>query len=136
MRAAGMTLPAVGAAKLIGAGRASAAKKRASLIVLGLDGMDPRLVKRFVREGRMPNAKKLIEAGTFSPLGTSMPPQSPVAWSNFISGANPGVHGIFDFIHREPDTLVPYMSVSALRRQDRAIAQRADVLDRTREARR
>jgi predicted AlkP superfamily phosphohydrolase/phosphomutase len=112
LRAAGMALPAVGAARLIGAGRASAAKKRASVIVLGLDGMDPRLVKRFVREGRMPNAKKLIEAGTFSPLGTSMPPQSPVAWSNFISGANPGVHGIFDFIHREPDTLVPYLSTS------------------------
>jgi len=112
LRAAGMTLPAVGAARLIGAGTVSAAKKRANVIVLGLDGMDPRLVKRFVREGRMPNAKKLIETGTFSPLGTSMPPQSPVAWSNFISGANPGVHGIFDFIHREPDTLLPYLSTS------------------------
>ena len=35
-------------------------------------------------------------------LGTSIPPQSPVAWANFINGAGPGSHGIFDFLHRHP----------------------------------
>src|SRR5262249_43597152 len=39
----------------------------------------------------------------FSDLGTSIPPQSPVAWANFINGAGPGSHGIFDFIHRHPE---------------------------------
>jgi len=90
----------------------TAARKRPNVIVLGIDGMDPRLVTRFVQEGRMPNARRLIETGSFRPLGTSVPPQSPIAWSNFISGANPGVHGIYDFIHREPATLKPYLSTS------------------------
>ena len=112
LRAAGIVLPVAGGARLVEAGRVGAARRQASVIVLGLDGMDPRLVEKFVRDGRMPNAKRLIEAGTFCPLGTSMPPQSPVAWSSFISGANPGVHGIFDFIHREPGTLLPYLSTS------------------------
>jgi len=83
-----------------------------SVIVLGMDGMDPGLLDRFVREGRMPNARRLIESGAFSPLRTSDPPQSPVAWSNFISGTNPGGHGIFDFIARNPATLEPYLSTS------------------------
>ncbi len=70
--------------------------------MLGVDGMDPRLLERFVRAGRMPHCARLIERGSFQPLATSNPPQSPVAWSNFISGTNPGGHGIFDFIARDP----------------------------------
>ena len=75
-----------------------------SVIVLGIDGMDPILLTRYIRAGRMPNARRLMEMGGFSRLGTSDPPQSPVAWSNFISGTNPGGHGIFDFIARDPAT--------------------------------
>ena len=82
------------------------------VIVLGIDGMDPNLLSRFVSEGVMPNFKKLIEKGDFKQLGTSLPPQSPVAWSNFITGMNPGGHGIFDFIHRDPATFVPYLSTT------------------------
>jgi predicted AlkP superfamily phosphohydrolase/phosphomutase len=62
--------------------------------------------------GRMPNFVRLSESGTFAPLGTSIPPQSPVAWSTFITGLDPGAHGIFDFIHRDPETMVPYLSTS------------------------
>jgi len=72
------------------------------VIVLGFDGMDPRLCERMMDAGELPNLAKMRAGGGFSPLGTSIPPQSPVAWSNFITGANPGVHGIFDFIHRNP----------------------------------
>jgi len=50
--------------------------------------------------------------GIFSPIATSEPPQSPVAWSNFISGTNPGGHGIFDFIARDAETLRPYLSTA------------------------
>jgi predicted AlkP superfamily phosphohydrolase/phosphomutase len=50
----------------------------------------------------LPNLARLREQGGFSPLGTSIPPQSPVAWANFINGDGPGSHGIFDFIHRDP----------------------------------
>lgn len=84
------------------------------MIVLGVDGLDPHLLQQYVAEGRMPNCQKLMAMGSFSPLATSDPPQSPVAWSNFISGTNPGGHGIFDFIARDPETMLPYLSTSRI----------------------
>jgi predicted AlkP superfamily phosphohydrolase/phosphomutase len=82
------------------------------LIILGIDGMDPQLLHRFMREGKMPNFAKLEAQGDFRQLTTSIPPQSPVAWSNLITGMNAGGHGIFDFIHRDPKTLGLYFSAS------------------------
>jgi predicted AlkP superfamily phosphohydrolase/phosphomutase len=82
------------------------------LIILGIDGMDPQLLHRFMREGRMPNFSLLEAQGDFRELTTSIPPQSPVAWSNLITGMNAGGHGIFDFIHRDPKTLSLYFSAS------------------------
>lgn len=73
------------------------------VIVLGIDGMDPVLTEQMMKEGQLPNLARLRAAGDFSNLGTSIPPQSPVAWANFINGAGPGSHGIFDFIHRHPE---------------------------------
>jgi predicted AlkP superfamily phosphohydrolase/phosphomutase len=84
------------------------------MIVLGIDGMDPTLLEQFIAAGRMPNCKRLQESGSFQKLATSIPPQSPVAWSNFISGTNPGGHGIFDFIARNPATMQPYHSTARL----------------------
>ena len=72
------------------------------VIVIGIDGMDPRSVRAMMADGQLPNLARLPAAGGFSNLGTSIPPQSPVAWANFINGAGPGSHGIFDFIHRHP----------------------------------
>lgn len=82
------------------------------VIVLGLDGMDPNLVERFVAEGKMPTFKKLMESGHWGRLQSTMPPQSPVAWSSFITGTNPGGNGIYDFIHRDPSSFTPYLSTS------------------------
>ncbi|HUE87681.1 MAG TPA: alkaline phosphatase family protein [Vicinamibacterales bacterium] len=82
------------------------------VIVLGFDGLDYDLTKSLIDRGRLPNFARLATSGGFSPLGTSIPPQSPVAWSTFITGLDPGGHGIFDFIHRDPTTMVPYLSTS------------------------
>ncbi len=82
------------------------------LIILGIDGMDPQLLRQFMREGKMPNFARLAAQGDFRQLTTSIPPQSPVAWSNLITGMNAGGHGIFDFIHRDPKTLDLYFSAS------------------------
>ncbi|MDB5390326.1 MAG: type phosphodiesterase/nucleotide pyrophosphatase [Planctomycetaceae bacterium] len=87
------------------------------MIVLGVDGMDPQLLQKYMQAGRMPNCQKLIQGGSFQPLQTSTPPQSPVAWSSFISGTNPGGHGIFDFIARDPATMQPYHSTARLEGQ-------------------
>ncbi len=83
------------------------------VLVLGLDGMDPILLQKFRDEGVMPNFDKFVaDGGQVTPFATSTPPQSPVAWSNFITGMDSGGHGIFDFIHRDPVTLLPYFSAS------------------------
>jgi len=83
------------------------ASKWKRVVVLGIDGLDPvilaAVIDRFPE--RMPNFRSLISEGSgLLTLGTSTPPQSPVAWSNFITGRRPGGHGIFDFIHRNPAT--------------------------------
>ena len=79
------------------------------VIVIGIDGMDPRLCRSMMQSGLLPNLAKMSAKGGFSNLATSMPPQSPVAWANFINGSGPGSHGIFDFIHRHPhDQCAPF----------------------------
>ena len=82
------------------------------VLCIGFDGMDPQFLQRFVDEGKMPNFERLIAEGDMRELGTAVPPQSPVAWSNFITGMDPGGHGIFDFIHRDPVTMTPYLSAA------------------------
>ena len=77
------------------------------IVVLGVDGMDPEILAEVVERHpqRMANFRWLMaQADGIRKLGTSTPPQSPVAWSNFITGLDPGGHGIFDFIHRDPVT--------------------------------
>ena len=91
-------------------GRARSAKK---MIILGMDGMDHGLMSAWLAEGRFPTFRKLLrEGGDFRPLRTSLPPQSPVAWSNFITGMDPGGHAIFDFIHRDPKAYFPIFSAA------------------------
>lgn len=111
-----------GAAALAGVGAAahwigSVSRVSRSLgkkvIVIGIDGMDPRLCASMMKEGLLPNFQKMARAGGFGPLGTTTPPQSPVAWASFINGAGPGSHGIFDFIHRRPEQqCAPFFSAA------------------------
>jgi predicted AlkP superfamily phosphohydrolase/phosphomutase len=82
------------------------------VVVLGVDGLDHQLVRDLMARGRMPHFDALAKSGRFSALATTVPPQSPVAWSTFITGEDPGQHGIFDFIHRNPRTLEPFLSTS------------------------
>jgi len=81
-----------------------------NLIVLGVDGMDPGFVEHHWHD--LPNLSRLRAEGTFQKLGTTTPPQSPVAWSTFITGLDPAGHGLFDFVHRDPRTLEPFSSMS------------------------
>jgi predicted AlkP superfamily phosphohydrolase/phosphomutase len=82
------------------------------VLVLGIDGMDWLITNRLMDEGKLPHFRALANEGGVSSLLSSIPPQSPVAWSNFITGADPGGHGIFDFVHRNRDTYLPYLSTS------------------------
>jgi predicted AlkP superfamily phosphohydrolase/phosphomutase len=93
--------------------RSAAAGRRA--IVLGLDGLDPKIVRALMAHGRLPNFKKLAALGGLRDLATTMPALSPVAWSSFITGQTPGGHGIADFIARDPQTYMPVFAISESR---------------------
>ena len=71
--------------------------------------MDPHFVESHWSE--LPNLRRLCVQGTFSTLATTTPPQSPVAWATFSTGLDPSEHGVFDFVHRDPDTLQPVQTV-------------------------
>ncbi len=104
---------ALAASYWIGGGNRVSKTIGKKVIVIGIDGMDPRLCRSMLQAGLLPNLAKLSAQGGFSNLATSMPPQSPVAWANFINGSGPGSHGIFDFIHRHPhDQCVPFYSAA------------------------
>lgn len=87
---------------------ACSARHYRKVIVIGVDGMDPGFVERHWAD--LPNLALLRDRGSYSHLETTTPPQSPVAWSTFITGLDPGEHGIFDFVHRDPVTKEPYLS--------------------------
>jgi predicted AlkP superfamily phosphohydrolase/phosphomutase len=92
-----------------------------SVVVLGIDGMDPKLLDTFMAKGRMPYFEKLMHEGTYTTLTTSTPPQSPVAWSNFITGMNPGGHGIFDFIQCDHANYMPLFSSALVESPEKTI---------------
>jgi predicted AlkP superfamily phosphohydrolase/phosphomutase len=77
------------------------------LVVLGFDGMDPALVRKWMREGKLPHLKRLAEQGGLYPLATTHSPESPTAWASFATGVNPGKHNIYDFLVRDTNTYLP-----------------------------
>jgi len=89
------------------------------VIVLGLDGLDPQLVKQFIREEKLPNFTALKERGSFRPLGTTTPAMSPVAWSGFATGVEAGKHNIFDFLQRDLHSYLPVLSSTRLKKKGR-----------------
>ena len=104
------TYPARLVWRSVRSGRAVARAKTKRVVVLGLDGLEPTVTERLMDEGRLPNLAALRATGAYRRLGTSCPPLSPVAWSSFTTGSNPGKHNIFDFIARDPATYRPAQS--------------------------
>lgn len=83
--------------------RASTAIAKRRVLVVAFDGMDPKIVQSLVRAGRLPNFARLAKLGSLTSIATSNPPQTPVAFSDIISGADASVHQVYDFIHRDPN---------------------------------
>lgn len=100
--------------------RRSAARPRIKrLIIVGLDGQDPRLTEKYLNAGKLPNFRKLADAGGYRRLRTTCPSVSPVAWSSFSTGTNPGRHNIFDFLDRDRRTYLPTLSSTRISTVDR-----------------
>jgi len=74
------------------------------VIILGFDGVEPSLVDAMIAKGELPNLAKLAKDGVYTRLGTTVPALSPVAWASFATSTTPAVHGVFDFIGRNPST--------------------------------
>src|SRR5712691_12178220 len=77
------------------------------VIVLGFDGVDARYTEQWMNEGKLPNLAALRAEGTFRPLRPTTPAQTPVSWSTFSTGVDPGRTGIFDFLRRNPKNYLP-----------------------------
>ena len=76
--------------------------KRPKILIIGIDGATPDLVIPWCEEGKLPNINKLLNSGIYGDLKSTIPPITPAAWTSFLTGKNPGKHGIFDFMEREP----------------------------------
>jgi predicted AlkP superfamily phosphohydrolase/phosphomutase len=86
---------------------AAAASAQQKVIVLGFDGVDARYTEQFMNEGKLPNLAKLRAAGSYRPILPPIPAQTPVSWSTFSTGIDPGRTGIFDFLRRDPKNYMP-----------------------------
>jgi len=91
------------------------------VVILGLDGLDHGLTKRLLAAGKLPHLARLRDEGDFKALGSTLPPISPVAWSSFQTGVNPGKHNIFDFLIPDERTYQPKLSSVEIRASRRSI---------------
>jgi len=91
------------------------------VVILGLDGLDYGLTQKLISEGRLPHLKALAREGCFKPLASTVPPISPVAWSSFQTGVNPGKHNIFDFLAPDARSYRPVLSSVEIKPPRRSI---------------
>jgi len=77
------------------------------VVILGFDGADPKLTEQYLAEGKLPNLARLKSEGSYHRLATTNPPQTPVSWSTFATGINPGRTEIFDFLKRVDGSYIP-----------------------------
>jgi predicted AlkP superfamily phosphohydrolase/phosphomutase len=82
------------------------------VVVVGLDGLEPSIVEPMLLAGELPNLARLAAQGGYSRVQTTCPAQTPVAWSTFATGVNPGAHGIFDFVRRNPASYLPDLGLN------------------------
>jgi len=90
-------------------------------LILGFDSFDPAIFEEMAGKNHLPNLEKFSGHGGYSKLEVCSPPQTEVSWTSIATGVDPGGHGIFDFVHRDPATYIPYVSI--LRMQEGALGQ-------------
>jgi len=85
-------------------------------LIIGIDSFDPAIFEEMAGKNQLPNLEKLSGHGGYSKLEVSSPPQTEVSWTCIATGVDPGGHGIFDFVHRDPATYIPYVSILPMRK--------------------
>jgi predicted AlkP superfamily phosphohydrolase/phosphomutase len=85
-------------------------------VILGFDSFDPAIFESLAGQNHLPHLAKMMEAGGYSRLEVSSPPQTEVSWTCIATGIDPGGHGIFDFVLRDPASYIPYVSILPMKK--------------------
>ncbi len=85
-------------------------------LILGFDSFDPAVFEELAGQNQLPNLEKFSQGGGYSKLEVCSPPQTEVSWTSIATGTDPGGHGIFDFVHRDPASYTPYVSILPMRK--------------------
>lgn len=85
-------------------------------LLLGLDAFDPTRFEQLTEQGKLPNLARYVEGQGYAQFTVANPPQSEVSWTSIATGLNPGGHGMFDFVHRDPATYNLHVSLLPTRR--------------------
>jgi predicted AlkP superfamily phosphohydrolase/phosphomutase len=85
-------------------------------IILGFDSFDPAVFENMAGQNQLTNLSRFVDAKGYSRLEVCSPPQTEVSWTSIATGADPGGHGIFDFVHRDPSTYAPYVSILPMKK--------------------
>lgn len=85
-------------------------------LILGFDAFDPARFECLCEAGKLTNLTRYVKSGGYTRLEVATPPQTEVSWTSIATGLNPGGHGIFDFVHRDPATYTPYVSLLPTKR--------------------
>ncbi len=93
--------------------------------MVGLDGLEPSIVEGLLARGALPNLARLRAEGGLGRVATTSPAQTPVAWSSFATGLNPGGHRIFDFLRRDPKTYLPDLALNEYEQKNAFVPPKA-----------
>jgi predicted AlkP superfamily phosphohydrolase/phosphomutase len=90
-------------------------ERQKKVLVVGLDGATFDLIKPWVAAGHLPALDRILREGAHGVLHSTVPPMTAPAWTSFATGVNPGKHGLYDWIAREPDsyTFTPVTALDA-----------------------
>jgi predicted AlkP superfamily phosphohydrolase/phosphomutase len=80
-------------------------------LLIGLDALDPNIIERMYESGKLQHLSKYIHNNGYARFTVANPPQSEISWTSIATGLNPGGHGMFDFVHRDPATYMLNVSL-------------------------
>jgi predicted AlkP superfamily phosphohydrolase/phosphomutase len=85
-------------------------QSQSKVLIIGLDGATWTVLSPWIEDGSLPNLARLRAQGSWGELLSTVPPLTAPAWSTFLTGKNPGKHGVFHVVALDDD---PDISVDA-----------------------
>lgn len=95
----------------------AASEQKKKVVVIGIDGLPHSLLTEYIRQGVMPKFRRIVENGSLYSMKSSLPEVSSVAWTSFMTGKNPGEHGIFGFMELDENYNYRFPNFSSVQTQ-------------------